>query len=260
MDAEISAPPAGSGQPGRVVHSSVDNPQASVDNSWALVVCAHGTDDPAGQQTTRDIVAAVALTLPGVPVSCAHVDVQTPTLDEEVERLVGLGHRVAIVPVLLSTGFHVQVDVQRAVRAHPGRVVSSGPLGPHELLVQALRGRLVEAGVTPQTPVAVAVAGSRRSGAAEAGRRVADELARQWDAPVAVGFLAACEPRLGDAIEALRAAGAGTVAVASYLTGAGVFHRMAQQAGGDITSEPLAEHPALVELVARRFREAIAGA
>lgn len=168
----------------QVVHNPVDNLGTTVEFDWALVVCAHGTHDPAGQQVTRDITAAVAARLPGVTVTCAHVDVQQPTLDDEVRRLVDLGHRVAIVPVLLSTGFHVRVDVARAVATHPGRVVQTGPLGPHPLLVQALCDRLSDAGVTPDTPVVVAVAGSRRPDARAAGLGVGEELARHWQAPV----------------------------------------------------------------------------
>ena len=224
----------------------------------ALVICAHGTDDPEGRQTTLDIAAAAAARLPDVRVSCAYVDVQEPSLDAEVARLVAAGRRVAVVPVLLTTGFHVRVDVGRAERAHPGHVASSGPLGPHPLLVEALRGRLLESGAAPDATVVVAVAGSRREDAREAGLSVGAALAGRWVGPVSVGFLAAAEPLLPDAVAAARAASPGPVVVASYLTGRGFFHRLAGQAGGDVLTEPLADHPALIDLVIQRFHEASA--
>ena len=222
----------------------------------ALVVCAHGTDDPEGRRTTLDIAAAVAARLPDVLVSCAYVDVQQPSLDDEVARLVAAGRRVAVVPVLLTTGFHVRVDVRRAVAAHPGRVASSGPLGPHPLLVDALAGRLAESGARPDASVVVAVAGSRRADAREAGLSVGADLAGKWAGPVTVGFLAAAEPLLPAAVAAARAASGGQVVVASYLTGRGYFHRLAGSAGGDLVTEPLADHPALIDLVVQRFQEA----
>ena len=222
----------------------------------ALVICAHGTDDPEGRRTTLDIAAAAAARLPEVLVSCAYVDVQQPSLDDEVARLVADGRRVAVVPVLLTTGFHVRVDVRRAVAAHPGMVASSGPLGPHPLLVDALHGRLLESGARPGSPVVVAVAGSRRPDARDAGLSVGADLARRWAGPVSVGFLAAAEPSLADAVAAAGAASAEQVVVASYLTGRGYFHRLAGSAGADLVTEPLADHPALIDLVVRRFREA----
>lgn len=225
----------------------------------ALIVCAHGTDDPDGRQTTLDIAAAAARRLPNVVVTTAYVDVQNPTIDDEVARLVGLGHRVAIVPVLLTTGFHVQVDVGRVVAAHPGRVASAGPLGPHPLLIDALLGRLHDAGVDPSATVVVAVAGSRRPDARADGLQVGTELGARWAGPVTVGFLAAAEPSLPDAVAAARASAfGGPVAVASYLTGRGFFHRLAGRAGGDLATDPLADHPALVDLVVQRFGEASA--
>jgi len=224
----------------------------------ALVVCAHGTDDPEGRRTTLDIAAAVAARLPDVAVSCAYVDVQQPSLDDEVARLVAAGRRVAVVPVLLTTGFHVRVDVRRAVAAHPGRVSTSGPLGPHPLLVEALLGRLLESGAAPDASVVVAVAGSRRTDARDAGLSVGAALAERWRGPVSVGFLAAAEPLLPDAVAAARAASDRPVVVASYLTGRGYFHRLAGSAGGDLVTEPLADHPALVDLVVRRYHEASA--
>ena len=53
----------------------------------ALVLCAHGTRDPHGRATVREVVAAVADRLPGVEVLEAFVDVHGPEVDAVVAGL-----------------------------------------------------------------------------------------------------------------------------------------------------------------------------
>nr|WP_269778941.1 CbiX/SirB N-terminal domain-containing protein [Propioniciclava soli] len=223
-------------------------------NQPAVVVCAHGTDDPDGRATVLGIAAAVAARLPGVVVRDAYVDVQSPTLGEVVDELVAAGLSVVVVPVLLTLGFHTEVDVARAVGRHPGRVVSTGPLGPHEALVDALLGRLAEASVAPGTPLVVAVAGSSRPAAIAVGHGVGDAVAARWDGPVTVGFLSAASPTVPDAVAAARAQTDGPVAAASYLVGRGFFQRKLERAGADAVSAPLGVHPRLIDVVVERYR------
>lgn len=216
-----------------------------------LVVCAHGTDDEDGRATVLAIAEAAAARLPGVRVETAYVDVQQPELGDVVDGLVAEGESVVVVPILLTLGFHTQVDVAEAVERHPGRVVSTGPLGPHPLLEEALVDRLREAGVADATAVVVGVAGSSRSEAAEVGRGIAARVQERWAGPVSVGFLAAAEPSVADAVAQARAGG--PVAVASYLIGHGFFQRRLRRAGADVVSEPLGAHPGLVSVVVGRY-------
>ena len=218
----------------------------------ALVVCAHGTDDPDGQAAVVAIAAAAAQRLPGVTVEAAYVDVQEPKLDTVVDALVAASEAVVVVPVLLTLGFHTEVDVKRAISAHPGTVVSTGPLGPDPRLEAALVDRLREAGVPEDAAVVVGVAGSSRAAAAEVGRGVARAVQERWAGPVTVGFLAVAEPRVPDAVEAAR--GSGPVALASYLIGHGFFQRKLARAGGDLLTEPLGAHPGLVDVVVDRYQ------
>ncbi|MBB1514492.1 hypothetical protein H5398_00655 [Tessaracoccus sp. MC1679] len=218
----------------------------------ALVVCAHGTDDPDGQAAVLAIAAAAAERLPDVTVEVAYVDVQEPKLDTVVDRLVDAGHRVVVVPVLLTLGFHTEVDVAEAIAGHPGRVVSTGPLGPDPRLEDALVERLREAGAPEGSAVVVAVAGSSRPEAAEVGRGVARAVQDRWAGPVTVGFLSAAEPRVPEAVA--EAGGSGPVAVASYLIGPGFFQRRLSRAGGDVVAQPLGAHPGLVSVVVDRYR------
>lgn len=217
----------------------------------ALVVCAHGTDDPDGQAVVLAIAAAVAERLPDVTVLSAYVDVQEPKLDVVVDGLVARGETVVVVPVLLTLGFHTEVDVRDAIAPHPGRVVSTGPLGPDPRLEAALVDRLLEAGVPEGAAVVVGVAGSSRPEAAEVGRGVASGVQERWAGPVTVGFLAKAEPTVSDAVTAAR--GDVPVALASYLIGPGFFQRRLARAGGDLLAEPIGAHPGLVSVVVDRY-------
>ncbi|HEY9323828.1 MAG TPA: sirohydrochlorin chelatase, partial [Agromyces sp.] len=81
----------------------------------------------------------------------------------------------------------------------------------------------------------------------------------------AVGFLSAAEPRLADAIAAVRASGGGhRVVAASYLLAPGYFQDLASAAGADLVTEPLlTPHDApveLVDIVLDRFAASVAEA
>lgn len=222
-----------------------------------LIVCAHGTDDPDGQAVVLEIAAAAARRLPGVTVEAAYVDVQEPKLGDVVDSWVGAGATVVVVPVLLTLGFHTEVDVAEAVSAHPGAVVSTGPLGPDPRLERALVDRLREAGAPEDAAVVVAVAGSSRPEAADVAHQVVAGVQSLWPGRVSVGFLSAAEPRVAEAVASAR--GMGPVAVASYLIGPGFFQRRVDKAGADVAAAPLGAHPLLVEVVVDRYRAAAAG-
>lgn len=224
--------------------------------SPVLVVCAHGTDDPDGRAAVEAIRAAVAERLPGVRVELAYVDVQEPELGGVVDDLVASGEHVVVVPVLLTLGFHTEVDVAEAVGRHPGRAVSTGPLGPHPLLEAALVDRLREANVADGTAVVVGVAGSSRPEAVGVARGIVERVQGMWRGPVTLGFLAAAEPSVASAVESARRTG--PVAVASYLVGRGFFQRKLARAGADVVTEPLGAHPGLIDVVAERYLDGAA--
>ena len=102
-----------------------------------------------------------------------------------------------IVPLLLSTGYHLTTDLAGAARATGARLAD--PLGPDPLLVTALAGRLAEAGVPDGTPVVLAAAGSSdpaaEADAAEQAGLLAERLGRPGDGGVRVGGPALGAPR-----------------------------------------------------------------
>ena len=81
-----------------------------------LILCAHGTRDPAGQASVRAVAESVAERL-GVEVRTAYVDVQEPHLDEVVLGIPESAEGIAavVVPYLLAGGYHVHVDIANAV-------------------------------------------------------------------------------------------------------------------------------------------------
>lgn len=222
----------------------------------ALLAISHGTASPAGQAAVSALVDAVAARLPEVTVRLGHVDVQQPDVEASLDALPA-GHPVVIVPLLLSAGYHVRVDLkqQSAGRAD---VTIAPALGPDPRLVDALLARLAPLGPAPDDRIVLAVAGSSDDRANEDCRTIGRMLGERIGAPVDVGFLAAADPRLGAAVAAARADAPGRVLIANYLLAPGYFHDLAVHlADGAPVARPLLDDdvPAasLVDIVVDRY-------
>lgn len=201
----------------------------------ALVAISHGTDSVAGRAAVGALVAAVRRHRPsarGGFVDVLHPDVAT------VLRKLPPGRPAVIVPLLLSAGYHVRVDLARAAGEADRAVRIAPALGPDDGLVRLLVRRLGEAGLQPDDAVVLAAAGSSDPSAVadchDTGRRLAALLRR----PVTVGFVSAAEPRLAEAVAAGRGAGP-RVVVATYLLAPGYFSTIVQACGADVVSAPL---------------------
>ena len=225
----------------------------------ALVGISHGTSSEAGRAAVRGLHAAVAEAVaqrdPDAPpsVRLGHVDVEQT--DEPV-TLASLepDEPAVVVPLLLSAGYHVFVDLTEAVAAEATRpVVLAAALGPDDRLATVLLRRLEEAGLADDDRVVLAVAGSSDRRAVDDCRDQASRLAAAAGRDVELGFLSAAEPRLPDAVAAARAVatGGGRVVVANYLLAPGYFDDLAHAAGADVTARPLLvpDEPAPRELV-----------
>jgi sirohydrochlorin ferrochelatase len=236
-----------------------------------LVGCSHGTRLPAGRRTMALLRLAIAKARPGIEVRAAHVDVHKPALDDVVQRFAAQGRLVVVVPLLLSTGYHVRVDIARAVAAAgPAaeaaglptggpRAVAAAALGPDPVLVRVLQQRLTEAGAGPDDPVVLAAAGSSDPRASADVDQIVAALAELRAAPVSVGFLASAEPTVADAVALARHEHPGRqLAVATYLLAPGFFSGRLDAAGADRVAAPLAPHPDLADLALTRFDQALA--
>ena len=214
-----------------------------------LIACAHGTNNAEGQKRINQVRTEIAALRPGLTVLEAYVDVQEPALPDVVA---GLAHdvRAVVVPLLLTVGFHVQVDIAEAVASRPG-TVAAAPLGPDPRLAKLLDERL---GKLPHGwGIVLAAAGSSRPEAAEQIEVLAADLAVRRPEQVLAAYGASALPSVPDAVAKLRTEGARGVAVASYLLAPGYFHNQLSEAGADVVSAPLLPSALLAQLALEHF-------
>jgi len=220
----------------------------------ALLAVAHGSRNPAATDVIKVLARQVRRLAPVLDVHVAFIDHAAPTLPEE---LTAAGPGAVIVPLLLSTGYHLTTDISDAAGSAGARV--AGPLGPDDLLLTALTGRLAEAGVPDGTPIVLAAAGSADPAAAGEVEQQAELLAGRLSVPVVAAFATAAKPTVPEAVAQLRAQTSGPVAVASYLLAPGHFQDQLADSGADWVTAPLGGHPALAGLVIDRYRTASRG-
>lgn len=193
-------------------------------------------------------------------VELAFVDVQEPTVGDLVDRLDVAGERVVVVPLLLSYGLHVGVDVATAVAGRRA-AVAAAHLGPSELLTDVLVERLAALDVDP-TAVVLAAAGSSDPAAIDDTTAAAELLSERIGVDVVIGYGASAKPTVAEAVESSRRHGSGPIVVASYLLAPGYFHGLLAQVGADAVTAPLcspSEIPdAIVDLVLARYAAALA--
>jgi sirohydrochlorin ferrochelatase len=216
-----------------------------------LLAVAHGSKDPAAQHTVGALARLVRYLAPGLDIRIGFVQNAAPELPEALAKA---GPGTVVVPLLLSTGYHLTVDIASAAHAAGARVAA--PLGPDARLADALADRLARAGVPAGTVTVLAAAGSADPRATADVQRQARLLADRIGAPVLAAFASAARPSVAEAVAALRAPGDQPVAVASYLLSPGHFYDQIRQDGARWVSEPLGSHSAVAALVLDRFRAA----
>ncbi|MFF2388492.1 sirohydrochlorin chelatase [Agromyces sp. NPDC058104] len=236
----------------------------------ALVGISHGTSSPDGRRAVRGLHDAVAAALAtkhpdATPAArLGHVDVEQPDVPAALASLAP-GEPAVVVPLLLSAGYHVHVDLTEAVAATADRaVVLGGALGPDDRLATVLARRLHEAGVRDDDLVVLSVAGSSDARAVRDCHDMRERLAAATGRDIRIGFLSAAAPLLHEAVALARTDVPGArVVVASYLLAPGYFQDLAEAAGADVVTEPLLvpDSPApaeLVEIVLDRYAAATA--
>ncbi|MEU1283185.1 CbiX/SirB N-terminal domain-containing protein [Kitasatospora sp. NPDC005856] len=220
-----------------------------------LLAVAHGSRDPAAVASTRALLRVVRSLRPELPVRCCFLDFDRPSLTDALSRLAG--SQPVLVPLLLSTGYHLRVDLPAALAAAGLPVTHLAPaLGPHPLLAEALADRLAEAGAPPHAPVVLAGAGSSDPTALADTARMAALLATRLGRPVTPSHLSAATPTPHQAVAGLRAAGHPRVALATHLLSPGFFARRAATTPATWTSAPIGPHPAVARLVLHRYDRA----
>ena len=222
-----------------------------------LVACAHGTRNPTGRRLIAELALAARALRPGLRTTAAFVDVQPPTV---VDVVAGLDGPAVVVPVLLSGGYHVHVDIAGAVEQNAD-AVAARPLGPDPRLVEVLHDRLVDAEADPTDPrtaVVLAAAGSSDPRATADVAGTAELLQHTWAGPVTTGYGSAAAPTVPDAVAAARAAGAQRVVVAAYLLAPGHFRDKLDAAGADLVTAPLLPDQRIAQVLLDRYDAAVA--
>jgi sirohydrochlorin ferrochelatase len=221
-----------------------------------LLAVAHGSRDPAAQDCVHALARRVGWVGHETQVRVAFVSHAQPSLDDALATAVADAgaDSVVLVPLLLSTGYHLNVDIGHAARA--AGVAAAGPLGPSTALVPALADRLAQTGAPAGTPVVLAAAGSSDPRAAVDTAQQAALLAAHLRVPVVPAFATAAKPSVTEAVAALADRTRRPVAVASYLLAPGLFQDRLHESGAAWVSGPLGDHPAVAGVVASRFSAA----
>lgn len=207
--------------------------------SDVVLAASHGTSSPDGQAAVRRLVDAVAAALPVEVIGC-HVDVEQPDVPTALERAAAAADRAVIVPLLLSAGYHVFVDLAEAAEAAPLPATVTPALGPDLRLIEVLVRRLVEAGYRPGDEVVLAAAGSSDPRAVADCHRTTALLTARLGSAVSTGFISAAAPALPEAVTAARSRTPhGRVVIATYLLAPGYFADLASTAGAQLITEPL---------------------
>jgi sirohydrochlorin ferrochelatase len=230
-------------------------------NSPILIACAHGTSNADGAAEVDALRDGIAALRSGLDVREAYVDVQQPELPDVVAAAPA-GETAVVVPLLLSVGYHVKVDIARAVKSRPGSLAAA-PLGPDPRLAALLDQRLREAGATEDDAVILAAAGSSNPNASLNVEELAGQLRALRPNRILAAYGASAQPSVPDAVASLRAELAavgrpGRVVIASYLLAHGYFHDQLGKAGADVVTEPLLPSPVLAEIALERYDAVLA--
>lgn len=214
-----------------------------------LVTVAHGTRTEAGNRVAAELTAAAGRRL-GVRATTSYVELCEPLFADVIAVT---EEPTVVVPLLLSTGFHLRQDLPRAVAAatHASMVRLGGALGPDPLIAAAQVARLRAAGAVPGQPVVLVAAGSSDPAALDDLERAALLLGQAWGTPARLATLTGHGPRPDEVVQA-------GDAVSPYLLATGHFHRRARAeadaAGALVVADVLGPHPLLVDLICQRSR------
>jgi sirohydrochlorin ferrochelatase len=213
----------------------------------SLVTVAHGTRFGPGNEVADSVTRQAARML-GVPGTASYVELCAPSFASVMAAATG---PTVVVPLLLSTGYHLRVDLPEASALSRHDTVLAPALGPHPLLAAAQVSRLVAAGARRGQPVVLVAAGSTDPAAEADLRCAAGLLAEAWAGPVEVATLSGRGRRPASVVRP-------GVAVSPYLLAPGHFASRARTealaAGAAVVADVIGAHEYVAQLVASRFR------
>jgi len=217
----------------------------------SLVTVAHGTRNLAGNDVARQIAAAAGELL-GCPTRASFVELSEPLFSDV---MVAAEEPTIVVPLLLSTGFHMRTDLPEMAEKASVPVVLGATLGPDPLLARAQVTRLLEAGAVPGQRVVLVAAGSSDEDATCDQAAAVALLARAWDGPVELATLSGHGTRPAEVVRP-------GDAVSPYLLSPGFFHdRIRREVPEDaVVADVIGAHALVVDLVVQRATALAGGA
>lgn len=242
------------------------------DRPDTLIAVAHGSRDPRSARTVAAIVERIRRRRPDLDVRVAYLDLTAPSVDEVLDQVASECIRSAVlVPLLLGNAFHARIDLPGlldAARArHPQLTLTQADvLGDDRRLVEAVRSRIVEAGVDIDDAgvgIALAAVGSSHAPANQRTRALAERVlaGTSWTAAVTC-FATAQDPNPTEALS--RLSGTARIVVAPWFLAPGllidrVFAEVSELPGRIIRAGVLGDHPLVADVVSSRYDTAVHG-
>ncbi len=263
-----------------------------------LVLTAHGSADPRAAAVTHAIAGRIRRLRSGLDVQVAFCERHAPNLRDLLAGLgercssaskrpgdnatAGLGERCSsaskrpgdnataglgesseqavVSPLLLADAYHARVDIPAMIEASGARVRQAPVLGEDPALLDVLRQRLSEAGVSPDDSdlgVMVVAVGSSDPAANARTAVVASALqaGTRW-AGTQIAFATGPQPSMAEAGVRLRAVGARRIVLAPWFLAHGrITDRIADYACAQQFSmtEPLGSHNLVGATVLDRY-------
>jgi CbiX len=238
-----------------------------------LLLAVPGVACAASDAISAEIAAAARLSCQGADVQVAYLEGTERGLGDSLAALADGPWPALAVVVPLLAGPHPRSDasLQRAVAEADGEVVVADHLGPHPLLAEALHSRLAEVGLARESRArglsistvanGVLVLADRGDDAVRAAGVAAVLLAGRLAAPAVHASID--DPQgIASAATRLRDMGASRVAIAPCVIGPETDPRELEAVSaaiGALSAPPLGAHPAIGQLVAMRYGNALVG-
>jgi hypothetical protein len=238
-----------------------------------LLIAVPGRASDASDRISGEIAEAAGESCQGAHLQVAYLEGSERSLTEALSAPSQGPWPALAVVVPLLTGPHPRSDaaLQRAVAGAAGEVVLAEHLGPHPLLAEALHGRLAQVGLARESRArglsisnaanGVLVLADRGDDAVRAAGVAAVLLAGRLAAPAMHASID--DPQgVAGAVMRLREMGASRVAIAPCVIGPetdpGEIDAVSA-ATGALAAPPLGAHPAIGQLVAMRYGNALVG-
>lgn len=230
-----------------------------------ILLAAHGSPDPRAQALARGLRKGLERRL-GEEVLLGFIEHERPTL---LEAALALGPRGGgvVLPLLLLGAGHLKADLPLAleaarVRFPKARFLLARPLGTHPALVRLWAERLGRRGAGPKDAAVLVLRGGSDPGANAEGAALARLIEENTGVLTVPAYAAKARPTPREALLRLAAMRPRRVSLLPHLFFRGVVEERLRGRAEGLDLEPLPPlmgHPALLEVLVDRHREALEG-